>query len=170
QGTKGYLAEGLLGSETDTQDRLGEVTETADWSHVTLEALEAALPKFTGEIKQVPPMFSALRKDGKRLYQLAREGKTVEREARTVTVHRLWMPPNQPSSSSSSSSSSSQRTGARAAAEMKDGDGQGLSQPLPEFQLEMECGGGFYVRTLITDLARELGTRGHMTSLVRTKQ
>jgi len=77
----------LLGTETDSQDMDGNVTRTADYSGVTLEKLKAAFGKFTGEIMQTPPMVSAVKKDGERLYKLARKGLEVEREAKPVTIY-----------------------------------------------------------------------------------
>lgn len=77
QGSKAYRVEALLGYETNTQDAEGEVTLHGEWGHVTKEAVDEALGQFTGDIMQVPPMFSALHKDGKRLYELARQGITV---------------------------------------------------------------------------------------------
>ena len=85
---KSYLAQFRLGLTTDTLDIWGEVkTETP--SHVTEDDVRALLPRFSGEIMQVPPMYSAIKKDGQRLYDLARKGVEVEREARPVTVYRL---------------------------------------------------------------------------------
>ncbi len=85
---KSYLAQFRLGLTTDTLDIWGEVkTETP--SHVTEDDVRSLLPRFSGEIMQVPPMYSALKKDGQRLYDLARKGVEVEREARPVTVYRL---------------------------------------------------------------------------------
>ena len=86
--TKRYVATLRFGAVSDTLDVWGQVEET----HKPLPsraALEAALPAFRGDIFQVPPMVSALKKDGKRLYDLAREGIVVEREARPVTIHAL---------------------------------------------------------------------------------
>ena len=82
---KEYEAGFELGKRTDTLDSTGEVTETAAVNCSKAE-IEAALSCFEGEITQLPPMFSAVKKDGKRLYELAREGKEVERSERTVTV------------------------------------------------------------------------------------
>ena len=85
---KSYLAQFRLGLTTDTLDIWGEVkTETT--SRVTEDDVRALLPRFSGEIMQVPPMYSAIKKDGQRLYDLARKGVEVEREARPVTVYRL---------------------------------------------------------------------------------
>ncbi len=86
---KVYLATIGFGTATDTEDASGQVTAQADASGLTPEALVAALPRFVGEIQQVPPMVSALHHNGQRLYDLARQGITVEREARTITIHAL---------------------------------------------------------------------------------
>lgn len=88
-GSKGYEATALLGEERDTQDASGNVTETKDCSHITYESLKNAIGKFQGEISQVPPMYSALKHKGQRLYDLARKGLEIEREARTVHVYKL---------------------------------------------------------------------------------
>jgi len=85
---KTYLATVHLGITTTTGDTEGEVLETRDVA-VTDEQVEAALARFRGPILQVPPMYSALKRDGKALYEYAREGVTLEREARPVTIHEL---------------------------------------------------------------------------------
>ncbi|NCW49208.1 MAG: tRNA pseudouridine(55) synthase TruB [Actinobacteria bacterium] len=87
---KTYTAEIVLGVETDTLDAAGSVTARHDMGPVDLaETREVVASNLTGEIMQVPPMVSALRVDGRRLHELAREGIEVEREARPVTVHRF---------------------------------------------------------------------------------
>jgi len=85
---KTYVARLRLGITTDTQDITGQVLTRAE-ADVSRAALEAVLPQFTGEIYQVPPMYSALKVEGQRLYQLARRGVEVERRARPVTIHRI---------------------------------------------------------------------------------
>ncbi len=86
-----------LGEETDTGDASGEIVRKAPWETIGRADLEAVLPQFTGEIQQVPPIYSAIKVDGKRAYELARAGKDVELEARPVVVRRLevvdWSPP-----------------------------------------------------------------------------
>ncbi|MBI5957769.1 MAG: tRNA pseudouridine(55) synthase TruB [Chloroflexi bacterium] len=93
---KTYRARLRLGIETDTYDALGAVV-AENPAPVVREAVEAALVGFRGEIQQVPPMYSALKQGGKKLYDLARAGKEVERAPRTVTISRLellaWEPP-----------------------------------------------------------------------------
>ncbi|MCP5025960.1 MAG: tRNA pseudouridine(55) synthase TruB [Actinomycetia bacterium] len=85
---KTYVGEIVLGVETDTLDAAGEVTFTHDMGGVTVERARAvAAQHLTGDILQIPPMVSAIKIDGKRLHELARQGIEVEREARPVTVH-----------------------------------------------------------------------------------
>ena len=136
-GTKGYRAKAILGTATDTLDSTGTVIGTIDSSHITRAQILGVLDKFRGDIKQTPPMYSALKRDGKKLYELARAGIEVEREARAVSVHRL---------------------------DLLD------DCALPEFGLIIECGGGFYVRSVIADIATSIDSLAHMTELVRTKQ
>ena len=85
---KTYEATVHLGIMTNTGDTEGEAIETREVD-VTIEQIEAALARFRGPILQVPPMYSALKRDGKALYEYAREGITLEREARPVTIHGL---------------------------------------------------------------------------------
>lgn len=137
-GSKAYKAVARLGEEMDTLDSTGSITEMIDSTHVTATQLQAAMESFRGNITQVPPMFSALKKDGKKLYELARAGIEVERESRQVTVYHLSLT-------------------------------QDSFNP-PYFGLDVSCSGGFYVRSLISDLARACNARAHMTSLLRTQQ
>lgn len=132
---KAYEAEFALGRATDTLDSTGHTLET-DRTPVSREMLERALPRFRGAIEQVPPMFSALRRDGVRLYDLARQGKTVARAPRPVTIFALTL----------LDYDEAQRTG----------------------RLAVTCSGGTYIRTLIDDLGRAVGSHGVMTGLRRT--
>ncbi|MBN2711096.1 MAG: tRNA pseudouridine(55) synthase TruB [Planctomycetes bacterium] len=89
--TKTYVAELKLGERTDTHDRTGTIIEGGNATLLPLERalLEKALQKYRGEIEQIPPMFSAVKVDGKKLYRLARKGEVIEREPRTVNVYEL---------------------------------------------------------------------------------
>lgn len=138
-GSKAYVARAQLGVETDTQDAEGEEIRVAAFDHVTRSDLERAAAALTGDIMQRPPIYSALRKDGKRLYDLARKGQITEEEVekRPTTVHRL--------------------------------DVDSYDAESGEFELSISCGGGTYVRTLITDMARDVGSAAYMTALERTK-
>ena len=85
---KTYIARVIFGSTTDTLDSEGEITQTLPFN-ADLEQVRAALQQFIGEIAQVPPMYSALRYNGRRLYELAREGQTLELQPRNVTIFKL---------------------------------------------------------------------------------
>jgi tRNA pseudouridine55 synthase len=97
-GRKTYLATLRLGEETDTCDAEGRVIATHPWQGVLRADLEQALLPFSGVIQQVPPMFSAVKHNGKSLYKLARKGIIIEREAREVTIDQIeivaWEPPS----------------------------------------------------------------------------
>lgn len=86
---KTYRATMLLGVVTDTQDTTGTILEEKDASHLTEEEVREAIMSFVGDYDQIPPMYSALKVDGKKLYELAREGKVIERKARPVTIHEI---------------------------------------------------------------------------------
>lgn len=139
-GTKRYTGEVVLGIETDTLDADGVVTATHAMLPVTIDDVRAVIAThLTGDIEQVPPMVSALKVDGRRLHELAREGVEVERAARPVTVHQFHL--------------IGTSTGA-------DG-GQVLA-------IDVECSAGTYVRTLAADLGRLLGGGAHLRALRRT--
>lgn len=89
QGEKEYIAALRLGVVTTTQDVTGDTLETRAVSANAGEALCALLPRFTGEVEQIPPMYSAIKKEGKKLYELARKGIEVERKPRYITIHAL---------------------------------------------------------------------------------
>jgi tRNA pseudouridine55 synthase len=139
-GDKAYQAVVAFGAATTTEDADGEVTARADPSGLTPAGLEAALPGLTGQIEQVPPMFSAVRVGGQRLHVAARAGQTVERAARRVVVHALELLELAP-------------TGA---------DG------LRSARLQVRCGKGTYVRTLAASLGAAVGCPAHLRALRRT--
>jgi tRNA pseudouridine55 synthase len=94
---KRYQVRVRLGITTSTADAEGEVIATAPWEGVDEARIRTLLPRFTGEIEQLPPMYSAVKHKGERLYNLARQGIEVEREPRRITIYRLelteWAPP-----------------------------------------------------------------------------
>ncbi|MGZ4704646.1 MAG: tRNA pseudouridine(55) synthase TruB [Acidimicrobiales bacterium] len=137
---KTYTAEFVLGTETDTLDDSGEVVATHDMAAVTDDQVRAAAAALTGPIMQVPPMVSAVKVDGRRLHELARQGIEVEREARPVTVHRFEIEPL---------------------------DGPG-GRAAGVYRVEVECSSGTYVRTLAADLGHALGGGAHLRNLRRT--
>jgi len=95
--TKAYQAEIELGVTTDTYDASGKITHQADPSGISQEQLKLALTSFCGLIQQTPPMYSAVKHHGKRLYELARAGISVDRKCRLAKIHQLdlidWLSP-----------------------------------------------------------------------------
>lgn len=94
---KRYRAQVHLGIVTTTYDKEGDTIQTRDAEHITRADVDAVLPRFTGEIDQIPPAYSAIKQGGRKLYELARAGETVERAPRQVTIESLeiadWSPP-----------------------------------------------------------------------------
>ena len=95
---KEYVGVVRFGSETDTQDAAGAATRAAPWAHVDADLIDARTTSFLGDTLQEPPMYSALQVGGRRLYDLAREGREVERSARRIAVSEMrlleWRPPD----------------------------------------------------------------------------
>jgi tRNA pseudouridine55 synthase len=145
--TKGYDFAIRFGEETDTLDLEGKIVATSDLLP-TFEQVQAVLPRFTGEIEQVPPAYSALKVGGKPAYALARRGETVEMKSRQVTVHslRVSAPPRQ-----------QELHLTRRAADAV------------EVTLSAQVSKGTYIRSLARDIARALGTVGHVSYLRRTR-
>jgi tRNA pseudouridine55 synthase len=157
-----------FGEQTDTLDAEGVVVATSD-VRPSLAAAEAVLPRFTGAIEQVPPIYSALKVDGQRAYALARAGADVEMKTRAVTVHSLQILPG---------------TGMGTARSVVEGV---PSPPLPplhhashgpppragedqgEVTLRARVSKGTYIRSLARDIAQALGSVGHVTMLRRLK-
>ncbi len=135
---KTYHLKCQLGVSTTTGDAEGEVIETLDVSSISEPAVEAVLPEFIGDIEQVPPMYSALKHNGERLYKLARQGIEVERKARPVTIYEIDF--------ISLSTDAQDRV---------------------ILELEVSCSKGTYVRTLVEDIAKKLNSCAHVTELRR---
>lgn len=89
RGSKLYRAFITFGATTSTYDAAGERRAQRDTSHISRSRIEAALPRFIGEISQIPPMYSAIKQKGQKLYELARQGKIVDRPARKVAIHNI---------------------------------------------------------------------------------
>jgi len=130
---KAYVCTLVLGTATDTGDAVGAIVATADVPRDVLERFDTIAAAFTGPIDQIPPMYSAVRIGGERLYDLARAGKTVERAARHVTIYALTL----------------------------------LGTDETTLRLRIACSEGTYIRTLCEDIAKALGTVGHMGALLR---
>ncbi len=166
----------LFGVETDTLDAEGVAVAASD-VRPTLAQVEAVLPQFTGAISQVPPAYSALKVDGARAYALARAGEEVVLATRDVKVHSL-----------SQKKTLTQFSPAKAREGLEEGDrSRSLLPPSPEKEgpaakrwedeglllnditLTAHVSKGTYIRSLARDIARALGTVGHVTMLRRTR-
>ena len=132
---KSYQATILLGGRTDTGDAEGKIVEQAAIPILNATLLEQVAKQFSGAQQQIPPMYSALKKDGKKLYEYARAGIEVERAPRDIVIKAL--------------------------------DLKALDHE--QIQLTVTCTKGTYVRVLGEDLAKALGTLGHLTALRRTQ-
>lgn len=130
---KSYRCTLLLGQATDTEDVWGTVLETHPVPPISEEALKKVLAARLGPYQQVPPMYSAVKKHGKKLYELARAGETIDREPRLMTLYDLTL----------------------------------LDYTPPYVTFDVVCSRGTYVRTLCVDLAKDLGTLGTMSALIR---
>ncbi len=137
---KEYRAVIRFGIATDTEDMTGEIIEELPVT-ATEEDLCDILPRFLGEQEQIPPMYSAIKVEGKKLYELAREGKVIERKGRLVVIHEIVLQ-----------------------TVTLDADGH-----LYEAELSVVCGKGTYIRSLCRDIGKALGTCACMKSLLRTR-
>ena len=137
-----YEGEVTIGFSTETEDADGEVvSKTPVERELTESEIDSVMKNFIGKIKQIPPMYSAVKINGKKLYEYARAGQTVDRPAREITIKSF----------------------VRTSPVMTD-EAAGLVR----FSFKVECSKGTYVRTLAVDLAEQLGYAGHMSKLQRT--
>ncbi|MCH9693750.1 MAG: tRNA pseudouridine(55) synthase TruB [Gammaproteobacteria bacterium] len=130
---KSYRVSATLGIATDTGDADGNEIGTADVPELSAEQWNEVLQGFVGESEQIPPMYSALKKDGKRLYELARKGEVVEREPRAIRIDQI---------------------------ELLEAAGKRLV-------FRVACSKGTYIRVLVEDIARSVGTIAHTATLHR---
>ncbi len=137
--SKSYSATIRLGQATSTEDAEGQVLRSVPAGHLTDGAIAAAIAGLRGDIEQVPSAVSAIKVDGRRAYQLAREGHAVELSARPVRIERFEV-----------------------LARRSHGE-------LVDLEVEIDCSSGTYIRALARDLGAALGVGGHLTSLRRTR-
>lgn len=130
---KSYQATIQLGSQTDTGDADGQVTAQASVADIDEPLLASIAEQFTGAQQQIPPMYSALKKDGKKLYEYARAGIEIDRPARDIIIKNLIL----------------------------------IKMSAKQIELTVTCTKGTYVRVLGEDIAKALGTLGHLTALRR---
>lgn len=137
--SKTYIAQCKIGSQTDTADATGTVTLTSPKTQLSEQEIVQATAQLTGEISQIPPMYSALHHNGQRLYDLARAGKEVKRTPRKVNIHQFKT------------------------LNITNTDGQQW------IDFEICVSKGTYIRTLLEDFAKICGSYAHMTQLHRTQ-
>lgn len=147
---KVYRAELTLGVSTDTQDSSGKVVSSNSVSACNDEIIDAC-KSFVGEISQLPPMYSAIKIGGKKLYEIARKGESVERQARNITIYdinviRIW----------------DENT------ILSDND-KNIEYITKKVIFDVHCSKGTYIRTLCNDIGDKLGCGGHMSFLVRKR-
>jgi tRNA pseudouridine55 synthase len=136
---KSYACTLVLGRSTTTQDAHGETVDRSSVPSNWFALLEDALASFIGRIAQTPPMYSALRHRGKRLYELAREGKSIDRKARSVTIYGLTL----------------------LGVDASTGSGEATAR------LRIACSEGTYIRALCHDIGSAIGIPAHMGALLR---
>ena len=139
---KGYLSTFRLGEKTTTGDAEGEIIASVDASEITEADVHNVMSEFQGEISQIPPMYSALKHQGTPLYKLAREGKEVERKARTVMIYRFELVAFRPAKS---------------------------GETHIEVDVNVLCSKGTYIRSLAEDIGEILGCGAHVTALHRSQ-
>ena len=139
---KTYIAKAKLGFESNTGDAEGTLTQTADTAQLAglgQGAVEDMLARFVGPLQQVPPMYSALKRDGKPLYEYARQGITLDLEARTIEIESIRLTSFEHVIDAT------------------------------EIEFEVRCSKGTYIRTLVQDIGRALGCGAYLTGLCRTE-
>ena len=142
---KEYEALVRFGFETDTGDRTGSPKSKVQSPKLeSLDPIRAVLPMFRGEIEQTPPMYSAKKIDGKKLYELARKGETVERKAAKITIYELELLSVSPALADD------------------------LTAGIDTVTLRVRCSAGTYIRTLAEDIGRKVGVGAHLEELRRT--
>lgn len=134
---KTYIAEWTAGIATDTEDGSGKVIETKSNIRLSIDEIQKAFHSFIGTYEQIPPMYSAVKVGGKKLYEHARAGVTIERPARRVEIYEI---------------------------DIIDYD---LDRDLPKVRFKVRCSKGTYIRTLCVDLGRALHVPAHMSDLIR---
>ncbi len=137
---KEYIATLKLGKKTDTGDSEGKIIEEKEIPNLSKENVQNVLNTFIGKSKQIPPMYSAIKVNGKKLYELAREGKEIERQEREIEIYSLEI--------------------IKLIEENK---------KIAEIEFKVNCSKGTYIRTLCEDIAEKLGTCGYMKELRRTR-
>ncbi len=145
--TKEYQAVVRLGFETDTGDRTGRIKDKGERIKISIDKIKEVLANFRGEIEQMPPMYSAKKVAGKKLYELARKGIEIERKPVKVSIYELNLMEN---------------------VELMENE-ENFGLWTLDFGLKVSCSAGTYIRTLAEDIGKKLETGAHLAELRRTK-
>lgn len=138
--SKEYIAEVLVGTSTDTFDCTGNIINDEEVNDLTNQKIDETLKNFLGKSKQLPPIYSAIKKDGKKLYEYAREGKDVEIAEREIEIYNL-----------------------ERISDVKIDNNKAL------FSIKVNVSKGTYIRSLCVDICKKLGYSGCMNNLIRTR-
>lgn len=134
---KTYIAEWTAGYATDTEDQSGQIIEKSEQIALNEEEVDSVFRSFIGSYEQTPPMYSAVKIDGKKLYELARKGEVIERPARRVTIYELEILEKH------------------------------LNLEYPKVRFRVRCSKGTFIRTLCVDIGKKLHVPAHMSHLIR---
>ena len=167
KGDKTYEGVLRLGEGTASYDAESDVDEIAPWRHITRSQLLEAVKLLTGEIEQIPPMYSAIKVNGERLYSLARKGKVVERKARRVTIKSFNLYFHDNDNGSSEDLNSGRPSSSNESHHNDDNDCETLTSQ--DIRFSVKCTSGPYIRTLAYDLGKAVGSVAHLTELRRTE-
>ena len=164
---KTYEATIRLGQRTTTDDADGEIVSTRPAPAMSREALQAVVDaRFTGTIEQVPNTYSAIKINGQRAYDLARDGQEVRLKARPVTIHEFAVLDARPVLVASGEDRSGDALEGRTP---EGGESRDGSVPVLDVDVRVACSAGTYIRALARDLGEALGVGGHLTRLRRTR-
>ena len=164
---KTYEATIRLGQRTTTDDADGEIVSTRPAPAMSREALQAVVDaRFTGTIEQVPNTYSAIKINGQRAYDLARDGQEVRLKARPVTIHEFAVLDARPVLVASGEDRSGDALEGRTP---EGGESRDGSVPALDVDVRVACSAGTYIRALARDLGEALGVGGHLTRLRRTR-
>ena len=164
---KTYEATIRLGQRTTTDDADGEIVSTRPAPAMSREALQAVVDvRFTGTIEQVPNAYSAIKINGQRAYDLARDGQEVRLKARPVTIHEFAVLDARPVLVASGEDQSGDALEGRTP---EGGESRDGSVPALDVDVRVACSAGTYIRALARDLGEALGVGGHLTRLRRTR-
>ena len=158
---KTYEAVFVLGASSDTDDKTGKITSVPPQEPLTQERVQEAIKQFIGEIEQTPPVYSAIKIGGKKMYEAAREGKPMEAKARKIKIYSVS---NIVIARRNEMTTKQSPCNSEIAPAIQQAHGLAMT-----VELIISCSSGTYIRAIARDLGQTLGTGGYVESLRRTK-